>query len=81
MATPGPYTLPGVLLGLRSKIATAIVATASTNATQDNANTFVGSFGDGTLLQMLIAWFSNPQNVATLEQFIQFIVSLFAAGA
>ena len=72
---------PTFLTKLRAACVTAIVATGTPTATQAAATTFVGSIGSGALLQMLIAFFNNPADVAGLEAFIQFIVSLFAASA
>ena len=65
------------MASIRSQAVAGIEA-AGGNST--DATAFVGSIGSGTLLQMLIAFFQNPADVAALEQFIQFIVSLFAAG-
>jgi hypothetical protein len=64
------------LNNLRAACVAAIVANGGKQA---DAETFVGSIGDGTLLQMILAFFQNPSNLAGLEGFITFIMGLFTA--
>ena len=56
---------------IRSQAIAAIVKAGGTSA---DATTFMGTLGNGTLLQMLLSFFGNIQG---LEGFIQFLVGLF----
>jgi hypothetical protein len=63
-----------LLNNIRQQIIAAIVAAGGDS---NQAAQFVSSIGNGQLLQMLLQFFAA--NGPEIEQFIQFIVSLFQA--